>query len=314
MRRIAFLCIVLGTVCSLFGATNPIGMAFSGGAFRVNNSRVQGNSTLFDGTMIETESALSELHLKTGVQVELGAETRATVYQRKLVLEYGQLESVAAYDVEARSLHIVGATPDALVRIQVRNQRNVQVAAVRGPVRVSNAAGVLVASIEAGKSMSFEPQNAPAETATRVSGCLLSKSGKLVVAEQTTNVILELRGTGLEKELGNRVEVNGTAVAGAPAVPGASQIVNVAGIRRIAAGGCMALAKKIGAAIPAAATAAGAAGSAGSAGAAGGAAAGVGIGAGTVAVIGGVAAAAAVGSLAVVGALPGQSNSSTVSR
>jgi hypothetical protein len=311
MRRIAFLCIVLGTVCSLFGATNPIGMAFSGGAFRVNNSRVQGNSTLFDGTMIETESALSELHLKTGVQVELGAETRATVYQRKLVLEYGQLESVAAYDVEARSLHIVGVTPDALVRIQVRNQRNVQVAAVRGPVRVSNAAGVLVASIEAGKSMSFEPQNAPAGTATHASGCLLSKNGKLVVAEQTTNVILELRGTGLEKELGNRVEVNGTAVAGAPAVAGASQIVNVAGIRRIAAGGCMALARKIGAAIPAAATAAGAAGSAG---AAGGAAAGAGIGAGTVAVIGGVAAAAAVGSLAVVGALPGQSNSSTVSR
>jgi len=309
---------VLGTVCSLFGATNPIGMAFSGGAFRVDHSRVQGNSTLFDGTIIETESALSELHLKTGVQVELGAETRATVYQRKLVLDYGQLESAAAYDVEARSLHIVGATPEALARVQVRNQRNVQVAALRGPVRVSNAAGVLVASIEAGKSMSFEPQNAPAETATRVSGCLLSKSGKLVVAEQTTNIILELRGTGLEKELGNRVEVSGTAVSGAPVVAGASQIVNVAGIRRIAAGGCMALAKKIGAAIPAAATAAGAAGSAGSAGAAGGAAgaagAAAGIGAGTVAVIGGVAAAAAVGSLAVVGALPGQSSSSSVSR
>jgi hypothetical protein len=292
MRRIAFLYIVLSTVCSLVAATNPIGMAFSGGAFRVDHSRVQGNSTLFDGTVIETESMISEVHLKTGVHVELGAETRATVYQRKLVLDYGQLESAAAYDVEARSLHIVGATPEALARIQVRNQRNVQVAALRGPVRVTNAAGVLVASIEAGKSMSFEPQNSPAGTATRATGCLLSKSGKFVVAEQTTNVVLELRGAGLEKELGNRVEVSGTAVA-------ASQIVNVTGIRRIATGGCTAVAKKIGAAIPPAATAAGAS---------------TGIGAGTVAVIGGVAAAAAVGSLAVVGALPGQSNSSSVSR
>jgi hypothetical protein len=294
MRRIAFLYIVLSTVCSLVAATNPIGMAFSGGAFRVDHSRVQGNSTLFEGTMIETESSISELHLKTGVQVELGAETRAIVYQRKLVLDYGQLESAAAYDVEARSLHIVGATPEALARIQVRNQRNVQVAALRGPVRVTNSAGILVASIEAGKSMSFEPQNSPAETATRVSGCLLSKSGKTILAEQTTNVILELHGVGLEKETGNRVEVSGTAVT-------ASQIVNVTGFRRIAAGGCTAVAKKIGATIPPASTAAGAS-------------TGTGIGTGTVAVIGGVAAAAAVGSLAVVGALPGQSNSSTVSR
>jgi hypothetical protein len=139
--------------------------------------------------------------------------------------------------------------------------------------------------------MSFEPQNAPAEAATRVSGCLLSKALKTVLAEQTTNVVLELRGAGLEKELGNRVEVSGTAV-------GASQIVNVTGIRRIATGGCSAIAKKIGASTPSAATASGSSS----------------IGTGTIAVIGGVAAAAAVGSLAVVGALPGQSTSSTISR
>lgn len=103
MRRIVFLGIIVGAWCSLVGASNPIGMAFSGGTFRVDDSRVQGNTTLFDGTTIETESVISELQLKTGVHVELGAETRATVYQRKLVLDYGQIESAPAYDVETHS-------------------------------------------------------------------------------------------------------------------------------------------------------------------------------------------------------------------
>jgi hypothetical protein len=110
-----------------------------------------------------------------------------------------------------------------------------------------------------------------------------------------------LRGTGLDKEIGNRVEVNGIADTAN------SQIVKVVGIRHIATGGCAAMAKKIGAAAGTVATA-GTIAAAGTAAAAAGTATGIGIG--TVAVIGGVAAAAAVGSLGIAGALPGQDNSS----
>jgi hypothetical protein len=314
MRRMLFLALVLATLYSAPAANNSIGMALSSGAFEVNHSRVQGNSTLFDGNLIETQSVMSQVHLNSGVDMRLGSGTRATVYRDRLVLDRGQLETAPQYDIQARSLHVLATDAGGLARISVPNERSVLVAAVRGTVRVTNAGRVLVANIEAGKTMSFEPQSAGVEAPTHVTGCLLSKGGKLIVFDQTTNVVLEVHGAGLEKELGNRVELNGTAETVSPAVSGASQVVKVAGVRRVAAGGCAAVAKKLGAAaVPAgSAVAVGGAGGAAAPAATAGAASGIGMG--TVAVIGGVAAAATLGSLAVVGALPGQGDTPAVSR
>jgi hypothetical protein len=171
-------------------------------------------------------------------------------------------------------------------------------------VRVTNSTGVLVATIEAGESLDLEPQAAGASAPTKVTGCLLEKAGKSIVVDQTTSVVLELRGTDLEKEIGNRVEITGVAENSPASVPGASQLIRVAGLKVVGKGGCSSIARKVGAtggavAIGAAGTSAGAAG----------AGAATGIGAGTIAVIGGVAAAATVGGLAAAGSLPGQSQS-----
>src|SRR5439155_25307091 len=121
----------------------------------------------------------------------------------------------------------------------------VMVAAVRGAVRVSNAAGVLIARLEAGNTLKFDPQPAGAEAPTRASGCLLVKAGSFILAERTNNVILELTGDGLEKEVGNQVEVTGKAEASKPNVADASQVIQVAGMRQIAKSGCGGVAKKL---------------------------------------------------------------------
>ena len=250
----------------------------------------------------------SQLQLIGGAQVRLAADTRATVYQKKLILEsgYGQIESAPGYEVEARSLRVSGSR-DTITRVKLAGDGKVIVAAVRGAVRVTNSTGVLVAAIEAGESLDLEPQAAGASAPTKVTGCLLEKAGKAIVVDQTTSVVLELRGTDLEKEIGNRVEITGVAENSPASVPGASQLIRVAGLKVVGKGGCSSIARKVGAtggavAIGAAGTSAGAAG-AGAAGAA------TGIGAGTIAVIGGVAAAATVGGLAAAGSLPGQSQS-----
>jgi hypothetical protein len=312
---------VSGTVGPLAAASAPIGMAVANGSFLVDHSRVWGNSTLFDGSIIETASAASDLQLNGGVKMRLASGSRAVVYQQRLVLEsgYGQLQSSTPYEIEARSLRISTSPGDSLARIKLEGERRVTVAAVRGQVQVMNQAGLLVASLETGRSLDFEPQAAGAAAPTRASGCLLAKSGKLVVVEQTTNVVLEVQGPGLEKELGNRVEVTGIAEPVPADVHGATQLIKVAGVKELSKGGCGSVAKRVGATTVAAgsatavAGAAAGAGSAAGAGAAGGAAAGAGaaagIGVGTIAVIGGVAAAATVGGLAAVGSLPGQGNS-----
>ena len=299
--------LALGAPTSLPAWDNAIGSVIANGSFQVDHARVWGNCTLFDGSIIETASASSQLQLIGGAQVRLAADTRATVYQKKLVLEsgYGQVESAPGYEVEARSLRISGSR-DAITRVKLEGDGKVMVAALRGAVRVTNSTGVLVATIETGKSLDLEPQAAGASAPTKVTGCLLEKAGKAIVVDQTTSVVLELRGTDLEKEIGNRVEITGVAENSPASVPGASQLIRVAALKVVGTGGCSSVAKRVGAAAAAGAAAGTAAGTAGAAGAAGAA---TGIGAGTIAVIGGVAAAATVGGLAAAGSLPGQSQS-----
>ena len=302
--RVTGIVLAIGTVAVLSAAGSAIGMAVANGSFQVDHSAVYGNGTLFEGSVIETAKASSRLQLTGGVQMRLAGESRAKVYQRRLVLEQGlgEMESAGGFEVEARSLHIVAA-PGSLARVKVENGRNVLVSAVRGALRVTNAGGVLVARMETGNSMVFEPQATGATAPTRATGCLLEKDGKFLLAERTTNIVLELQGSDLDKQLGNQVEISGKAETASPGTAGAGQLVRVAGIKLVRKGGCTAIAKKLGAAAAAGgATAAGTgAGAAGTAGAAG-----AGIGIGTVAVIGGVAAAATVGGLAAVGDLPGQ--------
>jgi len=312
--RTTWVLLAVGAGSVMPAASTAIGMAVTNGSFQVDHARVWGNTTLFDGSVVETAAAASQLQLDRGVRLRLGAGSRATVYQGKLVLDYGygELNSGVDYTVEARTLQIVPSVRDTVARVKTEGGRLVTVAAVRGAVRVRNAAGVLVANIDAGTSLNLEPQDAGAVAPTRASGCLLEKAGKSIVADQTTGVVLELQGTDFPGELGNRVEVTGLALNDPPTVPGASQVIQVAGLKLVSKGGCAAVAKKLGAATTlAAAGAAGAAAgtAAGTAGAAAGAATAAGIGAGTVAVIGGVAAAATVGGLAAAGSLPGQGES-----
>jgi hypothetical protein len=304
--RNALILLALGTLTFLSAGNNAIGSAIANGSFQVDHSRVWGNTTLFDGSVIETAGAPSQLQLTGGAQVRLAAESRATVYQKKLVLEsgYGQVESTTGYEVDALSLRVSGSR-DAIARVKLEGDGKVVVAAVRGAVRVTNSTGILVATLEPGRSLDFEPQAAGASAPTKVTGCLVEKGGKPIVVDQTTSVILELRGSDLLGQAGNKVEVTGIADSSPASVPGASQVIRVAGLRTVGKGGCASVAKKVGATGETAATA-----SAGTAtGKASATSAGVHLGTGTVAVIGGVAAAATVGGLAVTGSLPGQSQS-----
>jgi hypothetical protein len=311
LARTTLMLLAAGGAAWLTAAGNSIGMAVTNGGFQVDHAQVSGIATLFDGSSIETAKAHSKIRLNDGVVMRLASDARATVYHHKLILErgLGQIESAAGYDVEARSLHISTATKDGVARISVENGRNLQVEAARGDVRVTNSAGLLVAKIEEGRSLSFEPQTGGTATATHASGCLVAKAGKLILAERTANVILELQGAGLENQTGNRIEILGMAAGDLPTVPGASQVIQVTELKLIGRGGCGSVAKKLGGS--AGAPAAGATGTSGAGGAAGAATA-TGIGVGTVAVIGGVASAAALGGLALAGSFSG--SASTASR
>lgn len=291
------------SVSSLTASSTAIGLATANGSFQVNTSKVWGNTTLFEGSVVQTAKAPSQLKLNSGVQMRLAADSRAKVYEGRTVLEQGlgQLESSKSYPVEARSLRIYADSPGGVAQVQMKDSKKVVVAAVKGSVRVTNAGGVLVASLTPGRTLEFEPQ-AGAAAPTKVTGCLLRRDGKYIVIDQTTNVTVEVRGAGLQNEVGNRVEITGAADSASPSIAGASQLINASAVKRVGKGGCSAKA----------AGAAGAAAAAG-AGAAAGAAAGIGT-ATTVAIVGGVAAAASVGGMAAAGTFSDEETRPSTSR
>lgn len=248
---------------SVVAAAAPaIGIVTASGHFNVEGSQVWGNATLFDGTVVETSTASSELALRNGVKVQLAAGSRARIWQNRLVLEKGvaQLAAPASFDARVSE----------------------QAKLIRAPYR--------------GISMQA------AQGQTVHAGCMVYKDGHYLVQDLTTQEVIEVSGTGLAANVGNRVEVRGTALSTPGAAP-ATSAMNVASVALVAQGGCLSVATTLDAKteVPADASKSGkstakAAATGAAAGAAAGAATGLSTGAivGIVAGVGGGGAAAAI--------------------
>ena len=183
-------------------AAPPIGIVTASGHFSVEGSQVWGNATLFDGATVETGSASSELALRNGVKLQLGVESRAQVWQNRLVLEKGIAQLAAPGSFE----------------VSVLNHANL----IRAPF----------------KGVAF--QAAPGQTLH--AGCMVYKDGKFLLQDQTTQEVIELTGPDLAANVGNRVEARGAASSAKPDVAPATSVMNIASIAPQSQGGCLSVA------------------------------------------------------------------------
>jgi hypothetical protein len=266
----------------VMAAAPAVGIMTARGSFTIDDSSIAGNATLFEGNHIETGKISSQLQLNNGARMQLAAESKGIVYKDRLVLEkgVGRVDHAGNFQVEANSLRIRPAS-DASAVVSLRGSGMVEVAALYGPVRVTASNGVLLSSLQAGKTVDFTPEAAgqPAGP-TVITGCLESSEGKFLMTDEASLVRFELVGTGLDKEVGRRVQVSGTV---AP-VPDSMSKVQSTEVKE--------LAKKCSnhptAAAAAGVGAAGAAGAAGASAAGGGTIAAIGAAIATHAVIAGV--------------------------
>ena len=249
--NLAVAIIAAGSFSAAFAAGPALGIATANGNFLINNSKVSGNATLTDGAVIETTGTPSSLRLNDGARIDLSGNAKARVYQDRLVLEagFGDLSSPGEYQIEAGSLRISPATADTSGRVVRHGEKAVQVAAATGTLRVYNAGGILIANVVPGTALEFEPQVAGAAPPSTFLGCLLKKQGKFVLYDQTTRIVVELRGTGFEREWGNRVQVIGTTDTSAQSDVGA-QVVDVTSVTRFGEGGCGPVAQAISGELP----------------------------------------------------------------
>jgi hypothetical protein len=300
ISRVPEVILVFMLAMPLRAAAPVIGTVAANGSFRLDNATVNGNATLFEGASIETTTATSSMALISGAKLSLAPSSKARFYGDKVVLERGssEVEKAEGLKIEARGLTIQPETGRASARIMLAGLNRVDVETLSGSFRVLNSRGILVANLAAGHALELDPQPQQA-TQTKLSGCLVFRSGHYVITDETTNVTVEVGGLGLDKEKGNRVELTGAADPTMTPVSDASQFVRVAGVKHLAkgcAGTAPAGAGGAGANVPKPA----------------GAGAGIGMSGTTIAIVGGVAAAGLVGGLAAAGKF--SSSSGTVSQ
>ena len=160
--------------------------------------------------------------------MRLASDSRGRVFRDHLVLERGagQLNG-GGYRIEARTLRISAGEPYASAKVSISGTTRVQVAALTGSLRVTNARGLLVANLLPGAALEFEPQVETDSVFSRLTGTVRKQAGKYFLTDETTNITVELRGAGLDAQVGKRVEINGSVdPAATPAQP-ATQVVRI---------------------------------------------------------------------------------------
>jgi hypothetical protein len=228
-----------------FAGPPVIGIVTASGHFTLERSVVWGNSTLFEGSTVETGEASSSLALRNGVRLELGAASKAKVFENRAVLEKGVGVVAGTYEIDAAGLKI--SSTGARLRVTVGDR--VEVAAVSGAARVSTGGGLLLASIPAGRSMNFSMQAGATGAVTRT-GCLVYKDGHYLLQDENTQEVSELTGAeavmrDLHNNTGNRIEINGGTLAAKPAVGVATASINVLRLTVKSQGGCLSVASAL---------------------------------------------------------------------
>ena len=289
LKLISYWCLS-GSLMISSAAPPSIGTVRSTGDFRMDGSITRGNTTVFDGSLIETTAVRSTLDL-SDAEVTLAPASRARVYRNRIILEKGAgfVRGGERQVVEAAMLKVSSSSKGSVFQVELSSSHQVKVSAQNGSTEVHNQAGLLVANVPRGMALAFEADSGAVNVA-RLTGVVEARNGRFFMTDTLVHITAELQGAGLAKYVGKRVELEGLTIHGAMPAPGASQVVEVKDIRTPTVKDAPRSGRG---AVPA------------GAGAAGGVAA-RGIGPGTtVAIVGGVAAGATVGGLAAVGSFAG---------
>jgi hypothetical protein len=141
-----------------------------------------------------------------------------------------------AYRIEAHGLRLVPEGKDAAARVLISGQRKVQAAVLSGALRVTAADGTVVALMRPGTALEFAPQQVTGADATfEMRGCLERRQDRFVLRDVVSGVMEEVRGKGLEGEVGRLVEVTAKTVPGVTPIEGAQEVIEISRIRRVAA-------------------------------------------------------------------------------
>ncbi len=244
---------------SVAASPSSVGFVVTNGQAQVDGAVVQGNSTLFQGSVVQAGVVTSDLMFPGGSSLLLQPDSTAKVYREYAVLQRGGAIQHGAHALVADGLKVSSLSPQGAVFVDVQDKSHLKVIAQNGAAEVRNPAGVVVARLEPGKSLSLAIQasqqnSTPApsqQTATpsaagqappspggqlTLHGILRKdhpgRYGHYLLTDLATNVTYELQGSGLDDLVGASVEVTGTTFDTAAAA-GASKVMSVSDIHQM---------------------------------------------------------------------------------
>ena len=152
---------VAGSAVMATAATPVIGMASAQSGATLDNNKVSGNTTVFEGSTL-LSSGYSRVHLNNGARLDLAAGSKAQLFANHVSLEAGmsEVQSSTGFEIDARTLKIQPTSSTSIARVKLDADRRVYVTALNSPVNVLNKDGMLVARVAPGSPLSFLPQTA----------------------------------------------------------------------------------------------------------------------------------------------------------
>src|ERR1700761_32525 len=151
--------------CLVCVASSPanVGFVVTNGEAQVGGTVVKGNSTLFQGDLVQTGEAPSDLMFPGGANVLVQPGSAVRVYREYTVLQNGVATKRGnnAYALIAYGLKVSSLSPQGAVIVGLKDRSHLEVTAQGGPAEIRNAGGILVAHLETGKALRFAVQAAP---------------------------------------------------------------------------------------------------------------------------------------------------------
>ena len=140
--------------------TVSIGTISAIGDIRVDDRIVNGNATLFDGSVVETTKATANLRINKGSEITMAAGSKGTLYSDHIVLQQGETELVApqSFQLQAAGIRVRSNEPSSRAVVAVKPDKTVEVASLSGSFGITNDQGITLANIVPGSPISFAMQ------------------------------------------------------------------------------------------------------------------------------------------------------------
>jgi len=258
-----------GCLVTLAASPSSIGFVVTSGQAQVDGAVVQGNSTVFQGSLVQAGSVTSDLMFPGGSNLLLQPGSAVKVYREYAVLQNGTATQRGSqgFALFADGLRVSSLSPAGAVVVGVKDRSHLEVTAQGTAAEVRNPSGALVARLEPGKALSFaiqaSPQGDPAQNGSpqsptspdspqnsspaagqnpgvlgpqlTIHGILrkdhAGRYGHFLLTDLATNVTYELQGSGLDDLVGGSVEATGSVLA--TTVAGASRTMYVSDIHQM---------------------------------------------------------------------------------